>query len=278
MLVGAWPDPPSRAGEWAVPDYDYYGLLAATWDTWRDDTANWKDRCFYRDIVGQYGEPVLDIGCGTGRLLLDYLAEGIDADGVDNSAEMLGICAANAKRRGLQAPALHQQQLEHLDLPRSYRTILGASSVLQLIPDPDAAAGALRRILGHLQPGGAFVTPFAFEWRPGDPLDTGWELLFEKPRPADGATVRARTREWREPARQLWHTEQRFEVEINGHVVQAEHHRRSPEGRWYTQPQASGLFRAAGFSGIRLLSGFTREPAREQDRLYCVLGERPPAS
>jgi ubiquinone/menaquinone biosynthesis C-methylase UbiE len=261
-----------------MPDYDYYGLLASTWDIWRDDTANWSDRFFYLDIIGHYGEPVLDIGCGTGRLLLDYLAEGIDIDGVDSSAQMLDICRANARRRGLRAPALYQQQMERLDLPRSYRTIVGSSSVLQLVTEADAAAGALRRILGHLHPGGAFVTPFAFEWRPGDPLDTGWELLFEKPRPADGATVRAWTREWREPAGQLWHTEQRFEVEINGTVVQSEHHRRSPEGRWYTQAQVSELFRAAGYRDIRLFRGFTHEPAREQDRLYCLLGQRPAPS
>jgi hypothetical protein len=67
-------------------------------------------------------------------------------------------------------------------------------------------------------------------------------------------------------------------VEINGTVVQREHHRRSPEGRWYTQAQASELFRAAGYRGIRLFRGFTHEPAREQDRLYCLLGQRPAPS
>jgi SAM-dependent methyltransferase len=257
-----------------MPDYGYHGLIASTWDIWRDDTANWQDRSFYAGIIGDYGEPVLDLGCATGRLLLDYLAHGMDVDGVDNSAEMLGICRAKAARQGLPVPALYQQDLEHLDLPRSYRTILGPSSVLQLLTGADAAVGVLRRILAHLQPGGALVASFAFEWRPGDPLDTGWELLFEKPRPADGATVRAWTREWRDPADQVWHTEQRFEVELNGTVVQTERHRRSPEGRWYSQAQAAGLFRAAGYGNIRLFHGFTQEPAHEEDRLYCVLGER----
>jgi hypothetical protein len=104
-----------------------------------------------------------------------------------------------------------------------------------------AAAGALRRFRDYLQPGGAFVSSFAFEWRPGDPLDTGWELLFERPGPEDGAIVRAWNREWREPASQVWHTEQRFEIEVGGKVVESQHHRRSPEGRWYTQaPAADG--------------------------------------
>jgi SAM-dependent methyltransferase len=257
-----------------TPDYDYYGLLASTWDVWRDNTANWSDSLLFLDFVRQYGQPALDIGCGTGRILLDYLAKGIDIDGVDNSPELLAICRTKAETMGL-SPNLYQQRMEQLDLPRKYRTILGPSSVLQLVPDADVACSTLRGICAHLQPRGAFVTPFTFDWREGEPLDTGWVLLFEKPRPEDGATVRSWTREWREPERQLWHTEQRFEVELNGTVIQTEHQRRSPEGRWYTQAQAVQLFHDAGFTDIQLFHGFTHEPAGDDDRLFCALGVKP---
>ena len=70
----------------------------------------------------------------------------------------------------------------------------------------DAARETLRRCFAHLEPGGAFVTPFFFDWREGEPLDTGWEPLFTRARLEDGATVRSWVREWREPARQWWHT------------------------------------------------------------------------
>jgi len=172
------------------PDYDYHGLLASTWDVWRDNTENWSDSLLFLDIVRQYGQPALDVGCGTGRIILDYLSKGIDIDGVDNSPEFLEICRTKGRQRGL-TPTLYQQRIETLALPRTYRTILGPSSVLQLVTNTDTARGTLRRFWEHLQPGGAFVTPFAFGWREGDPLDTGWELLFEKPRPEDGATVRS---------------------------------------------------------------------------------------
>ncbi|HLO29697.1 MAG TPA: class I SAM-dependent methyltransferase [Anaerolineales bacterium] len=256
------------------PDYDYYGLLANTWDVWRDNTADWDDRFFYLDIVHQYGQPVLDIGCGTGRLLLDYLAEGIDIDGLDNSPEMLAICQAKAKKMGL-SPTLFLQRMETVDLPRTYRTILAPSSALQLITDSEVARNTLRRFCSYLQSGGAVVGSFSFEWLKGEPLDTGWELTFEKPRPEDGAIVRSWLREWHEPENQLWHAEQRFEVELNDKIIQTEQQRRSPEGRWYSQAQARQLFHDSGFANIQLFHEFTHEPAVENDRLFCVLGVKP---
>lgn len=256
------------------PNYDYYGLLASTWDVWRDNTAGWSDRFFFLDIVRQYGQPVLDVGCGTGRIILDYLAEGIDIDGLDNSPEMLAICQAKAKKMGL-SPTLYQQRMEELNLPRTYQTILAPSSTLQLVTDLDMTHRVLSQFLSYLQPGGAFATSFSFEWREGTPLDTGWELLFEKTRPEDGATVRSWTREWREPEHQFWHTEQRFEVELNGKIVQTDHQRRSPEGRWYAQAQAIQLFRDAGFINIQVFHEFTHEPAHENDNLFCVVGVKP---
>ena len=256
------------------PDYDYFGLLASTWDLWRDDTANWADRFLFLDFVQHYGQPVLDLGCGTGRIVLDYLQHGIDIDGLDNSPEMLSICRAKAEKLGLQ-PTLYQQRMEALSLPRKYRTILAPSSALQLITDANTARETLRRCFDHLQPGGVFVTPFAFDWREGDALDTGWELLFEKVRPEDNATVRHWTREWREPEQQLWHTESRFEVERDGHVLATETQLRSPEGRWYTQAQVTALFHDVGFTNVQLFHEFTHEPARPADRLFTALGVKP---
>src|SRR5437764_10224020 len=115
-----------------IPQYEYFGLKASTWDLSRGDTSNWSDRAFYLDIVREFGQPVLDVGCGTGRILLDFLAQRIDIDGVDNSPEMLAVCREKANKFGL-TPTLYQQSMESLDLPRNYRTILVPSSTFTLI-------------------------------------------------------------------------------------------------------------------------------------------------
>jgi SAM-dependent methyltransferase len=254
---------------------DYRSLAVSTWDLWRDDTDTWSDRVVYRDVVERFGQPVLDLGCASGRLVLEYLARGIEVEGLDGSAEMLDLVRAKAAAQGLPAPTLHRQQLEELALPRRYRTILGASSAIQLVTAPGGAEATMRRIVDHLEAGGAFAGSFAFEWRPGDPLDTGWELLFERRRPEDGAAVRSFVHEWRDPATQCWHAEQRFEVEVDGELVATEEHRRSPEGRWYTQAQAVELLTGAGLVDVQLFSGFTHDPVEPDDRLFWALGVKP---
>jgi ubiquinone/menaquinone biosynthesis C-methylase UbiE len=254
--------------------YEYRGLKVSTWDLLRGDTSRWADRSFYRDLIARFGQPALDVGCGTGRLLLDYLADGVDIDGVDNSPEMLALCREKAQQLGLR-PSLFQQSMVALDLPRRYRTILVPSSSFQLLFEPAQATAAIRRFFEHLEPGGALVMPFMVVWREGDPREKDWALVVEKVRPEDGATVRRWARAWHDSAAQLEHTEDRYEVVRDGEILASELRRQSPAGRWYTQAQVRDLYRAVGFGDIQLLSKFQHAPASEDDTLFTAVGTRP---
>src|SRR5262245_25951459 len=97
-----------RKADMAPDDYAYRGLKASTWDLSRGDTSAWSDRQFYLDIVHKYGQPILDVGCGTGRILMDFRQQGIDIDGVDDSPEMLAICREKAAKLGATI-ALYEQ-------------------------------------------------------------------------------------------------------------------------------------------------------------------------
>jgi hypothetical protein len=70
-------------------------------------------------------------------------------------------------------------------------------------------------------------------------------------------------------------SEDEYEVVLDGRVVAAEAHARSPATRWYTQAQALALLHQVGFTGARLTSEFTLQPAKPDDSVFCVLANRP---
>ena len=52
---------------------------------------NLTDVPFYVDQARQYGGPILEMACGTGRVLLEIARIGIEIVGVDLSTDMLSI-------------------------------------------------------------------------------------------------------------------------------------------------------------------------------------------
>jgi ubiquinone/menaquinone biosynthesis C-methylase UbiE len=250
-------------------DYEYRGLMAEAWDVLRGDTSDWEDRFFFLEVIKQSGQPVLDVGCGTGRLLLDYAAQGIDIDGVDNSPEMLALCRQKAARQGLH-PALYEQFMESLALPRTYRTILVPSSSLQLIIEPEQAGRAVRRLAAHLLPGGALAASFMTLWQPGEALESEWEKSAR--RAEDGAVFRRAARSRYDPASECEHTEDLYQMLVDGQVAAEEQHSRSPATRSYSQSQARRLFEQAGLAQVQVYREFSFEPAEAQDGLFTVVG------
>lgn len=254
------------------PTYEYYGMMAEFWDLFRGDTSTWEDRFFYIDVVKKYGQPVLDVGCGTGRILLDFMQQGFDIDGVDNSPDMLTLLRQKAETMGL-TPTVYQQEMTELALPRKYQTILVPSSSFQLLLDETLPPVAMSRFYEHLLPGGVLAMPFMTLWNEGSPLEG--EYTREVTRPADDALVRRWSHSRFDPDTDLEHTIDRYEIVRDGEVIASEEHSQSPATRSYTQAQAIALYENAGFENIQVFHEFTFEPVRPEDGTFCVLGFKP---
>lgn len=255
-----------------TPDYEYYGLMVKYWDLLRGDTSSWEDRFFFLDVIKKYGQPALDIGCAAGRLLLDYLSQGIDIDGVDISPEMIAICRENASKKGL-SPNLYNQSMTELSLPRKYKTILVPSSSFQLLLKPEEPLQALRRIYEHLEAGGAFAMPLMAIWKEGDDLES--EFTREVTRPEDGATIRRKSWSRFNPDTQMEDTRDTWEVIKDGQVIETEIHEQAPATRSFTQEEALRLLEQAGFRDVQLFSGFTFEPVKLDDTIFSIVGIKP---
>ena len=95
------------------PQTWHHGLVA---EWWSEFAVGGDEIEFFGRFVAE-GQPALDAGCGTGRMLLPWLRAGYDVDGTDVSADMIERTAAWAREEGFD-PTLLVQPLHGLDPPR----------------------------------------------------------------------------------------------------------------------------------------------------------------
>ncbi len=269
----------------ASADYEYRGLMAEAWDLLRGDTSGWEDRAWFRTVVERGGGPALDVGCGTGRLLLDYLAAGLDVDGVDNSPEMLALCRAKAEAAGLDVSGrLHLGEMQALALPRRYATIFVPSTSFLLLTDLEDARRALAAFRAHLVPGGQLALSFRTTplWDgPGPaPPDGAWSdwTIDSKAVRADGSLVRRWFRNRFHAAAQLVDEVFRYEVIEAGVVTRSEEIGHIPTLRWYSLDEALEMLAAAGFTELSATRESSFEPAGPGDGRFKIVGVRAPSA
>jgi len=253
-------------------DYGYRGMMVEYWDLLRGDTSKWSSRPYFLKIIKESGEPALDVACGTGRVMLDYMQEGIDIDGVDISPEMISKARESADKLGLR-PNLHAQAMQNLVLPRHYQTIIvPSSSFLHLIKVEDIQE-ALKRFYEYLNPGG--VLAMSLRVMDPNPVDVDWEIDSEAIRPSDGALVRRWFRCKYEEENRIQHTEDRYEIIKGDKIIHSETYISSPFLTWYKCSEAVGYLKLAGFLDVHAHSDFKFEPATDDDTSYIVLGKKP---
>ncbi|MEW6224540.1 MAG: class I SAM-dependent methyltransferase [Chloroflexota bacterium] len=250
-------------------DIEYRGLMAEAWDALRGDTSDWEDRAWFREVVRRNGEPALDVGCGTGRLLLDFLADGVDVDGVDNAPDMLALLQAKASAAGLDVDGrVHLGRMESLRMPRRYRTVMVPSSSFQLLVEPDEAAEAVRRFFAHLEPGGVLAMPFIV-------MDTAYAERWSKEATlADGSLVRRTAVATFDPADGVEATDDRYEVFRDGALVRSERFVRPRATRAWSREEARLAYERAGFRDLEWGADFTFQD-RPPESVFTIVGRRP---
>ena len=142
------------------PQIWHYGLVARLWAEFVTESG--PEATYYKKLIETYGQPALDLGCGSGRLLFPFLQAGLDVDGCDYSEDMVAVCQERAEREGLSA-GLYAQAMHELDLPRRYRTIY-ACDVIGLGGERRLTMQAMQRCHEHLRPGGVFAFNHTARW------------------------------------------------------------------------------------------------------------------
>src|ERR1051325_90752 len=95
-------------------DAELYDLLFANFDYGID---------YYLKQAREAGGPVLDVACGTGRVLLPLLQAGIEAEGLAASPAMPERAREKCAAEGFQ-PELHLSEMRAFRLPRRYALVI----------------------------------------------------------------------------------------------------------------------------------------------------------
>jgi ubiquinone/menaquinone biosynthesis C-methylase UbiE/uncharacterized protein YbaR (Trm112 family) len=143
------------------PTTDLAGLAAAYYDM-TDDVVDYRRVRFLRHIGGAVarGEAlagrlrergrVLEVGCGTGGLLVAAARAGVAIEGVDIAARWLVVARRRLTDHGLVVPLI-AAGAERLPWPDASFDVVVADSLLEHLDDPAAALREWRRVL---RPGG----------------------------------------------------------------------------------------------------------------------------
>lgn len=119
------------------------------------------DVAFYKELAARTGGPVLEIGCGTGRLTIPLARAGHSVWAVDVSDAMLDQLRAKLAAEPPEVQArVHvvRQDAAALELPeRGFRLAVIPFNVLMLIPDFTAERLTLIAAAAHLAPDGVLA-------------------------------------------------------------------------------------------------------------------------
>lgn len=232
-----------------------------------------KEIDFLAGIIRSAKGPVLELGSGTGRILVPLLERGFDVAGIDTSPDMTARCLAACRAKGLKAE-LHGQSMTDFSLPRKFGVILLASGGLGLFAADRDIHDTFGRVMAHLEPGGMFV--YEFEPVPGEGLggkDGIWTGDWLSG--TDGSIiVRRKLRKYDATSRiweQLWVLDKFFD----GRLVETEADERT--GRYFTVEEAVRFGESAGFTEIRATDWLAEGPPRKDSVVVTVRCRKPKA-
>ena len=246
------------AGAPPYPTGDLYDLKYATYA---------PDVDFYVAAAKEARGPVLEVGCGTGRILFPTMDAGVDIEGFDLRREMLDALERKARARGL-TPRVFQADMREFTAPRRYALITTPFRAFQHNLTTGDQLATLGRIREHLLPGGALVfNIFHVSFDLMVIPDGVSRLEQEFTHPETGHVVRVYFTPFRDRVNQIVSGEGEVqEIDESGAIVRTEPY--AFRLRWTYKAEMELLLTAAGFARCQVWGGFDRRPLeRDTDEM-----------
>lgn len=235
-----------------------------------------QDVAFYRHAAREFGDPILELGCGTGRITMALAEEGKRITGLDLSGRMLE-CAAK-KRAALfteerERVHLVQADMARFDLGEKFRLVIIPFRPFQHLLEVQEQQNCLECVRKHLAPGGRLILD-VFQTdaeRMHDPVHMR-ETLVTEYKTTDGRQVRISER-----VAAFHRAEQINDVEMIYSVVHPGGREERLEFAWplryFFRYEVEHLLARCGFRIMAEYGNFDRTPIRDESPEMIFVAE-----
>jgi SAM-dependent methyltransferase len=257
--------------------YDAFPDLPAIYDSVPAYVAR-RDVQFYVDEATDVRGSVLEVGCGTGRILLPIARSGRAIDGLDASPEMLDRCRTKLREEPdavQRRVTLHQGDARSFDIGRQFALVTAPFRVMQHLTTTEDQLAFLDSAARHLAPGGQLVFDV---FNPNFAALVSADGVEKEDTPnttlPDGRSFRRTGR----VARVRW-IDQVSEIELIYYIAgrrgePVERHVMSFEMRWFLRAELVHLLARAGFRVRSIYGDFDRSPLTDKSPEQIVCAER----
>jgi SAM-dependent methyltransferase len=137
---------------------------------------NPDDIPFYRSRIRGPQSSVLELGCGTGRVLLPLARECAYIHGLDSSEAMLALCREKLRAAaiGPARAAVESADISAFSLGRRFDLVIAPFRVLQNVETDAQIDGVFDSVRAHLAPGGRCILNVFRPFRDAEGMRTQW--------------------------------------------------------------------------------------------------------
>jgi len=114
----------------------------------------------YIEFARKFGPDILELGSGTGRILIPLARAGFSVAGVDYSDDMIARCRAKLEleHESVKAKAaIVKQDVTQLKLDRKFDLIIAPCNMINHFLEPAPLIKMFRGVKRHLKPTGVFI-------------------------------------------------------------------------------------------------------------------------
>lgn len=233
--------------------YDFARLFQAQYASYTDDFPFWLSQ------AKRFGSPILELGCGPGRLLAPLLKAGHQVTGVDQDLEMLRRARRSLPPELQGDLSLLMADFRSFIFPSQYRLAMMACNTLAGIPPRDVLA-SFERIHHALLPGGALAielpnpNPATWDLDPDD-TETPIDAFID---PDSGNPIQLYCEQKYDPKRSCVWVAWRYD-ELQGDGSVQAHHIQTAFHLW-TQIDLRRTLEQAGFPTLDFYGDYSMPP------------------